>query len=111
MFAEVTAAVAKLGGTLSGEHGDGRLRARALEAIYGSEIVGLFRLVKDAFDPVGILNPGVKIPSEEDRPFEGLKVGTAAIALPPDIEVALREIERSAGYAVSRLELADAPIP
>ncbi len=111
IFAEMTAVVAKLGGTLSGEHGDGRLRARALEAVYGPEIVGLFRLVKEAFDPVGILNPGVKVPSEEDRPFSSLKVGAAAIRLPDDIEAGLREIERSAGYSVSRLELADAPIP
>jgi len=111
IFAEVTAVVAQLGGTLSGEHGDGRLRARALEAVYGPEIVALFRLVKEAFDPVGILNPGVKIPSEDDRPFAGLKVGAAAIKLPEDIEAGLREIERSAGYAMSRLELADAPIP
>jgi FAD/FMN-containing dehydrogenase len=111
IFAEVTEAVAQLGGTLSGEHGDGRLRARALEQIYGSEIVALFRLVKEAFDPLGILNPGVKVPSEQDRPFAQLKVGEGAISLPEDIATGLREIERSAGYAVSRLELADAPIP
>ena len=111
IFAEITTVVAELGGTLSGEHGDGRLRARALETVYGAEIVELFRLVKEAFDPVGILNPGVKIPSEEDRPFAALKVGSAAISLPDDIAAGLREIERSAGYAVSRLELADAPIP
>jgi FAD/FMN-containing dehydrogenase len=111
IFIEVTDAVAALGGSLSGEHGDGRLRARALEKIYGSEVVALFRLVKEAFDPLGILNPGVKIPSEEDRPFALLKVGENAIPLPEDIAAGLREIERSAGYAVSRLELADAPIP
>lgn len=111
IFAEVTEVVARLGGTLSGEHGDGRLRARALEAVYGAEIAQLFRLVKEAFDPVGILNPGVKVPSEDARPFVGLKVGAGAIALPGDIEAGLREIERSAGYAASRLELADAPIP
>ena len=74
-------------------------------------MVALFRLVKEAFDPLGILNPGVKIPSEEDRPFALLKVGESAISLPEDIAAGLREIERSAGYAVSRLELADAPIP
>ena len=107
IFAEITQVVGSLGGTLSGEHGDGRLRARALESIYGREIVELFRLVKEAFDPVGILNPGVKIPSEGEHPFAGLKVGAGAVPLPEDIEAGLREIERSAGYSLSRLELAD----
>jgi hypothetical protein len=74
-------------------------------------VVGLFRLVKEAFDPLGILNPGVKFPAEGSRPFAQLKVGKGAQGLPADIVAALREIERSAGYAVSRLELADAPLP
>ena len=107
IFAEVTQVVASLGGTLSGEHGDGRLRARVLESVYGREILELFRLVKEAFDPVGILNPGVKLPSEDDPPFGNLKVGAGAVPLPEDIEAGLREIERSAGYSMSRLELAD----
>lgn len=107
IFAEVTDAVIRLGGTLSGEHGDGRLRARSLESMYGPEVVGLFRLVKEAFDPVGILNPGVKLPAEGNQPFEALKVGGQAAPLPGDIEAGLREIERSAGYSMSRLELAD----
>jgi hypothetical protein len=109
IFAEVTETVAKLGGTLSGEHGDGRLRARALETVYGAEITGLFRLVKEAFDPVGILNPGVKIPVAEDRPFGALKVGAGAATIPEDIEAGLRDIERFARYSVSRLDLADSP--
>ncbi|HEV8598874.1 MAG TPA: FAD-binding oxidoreductase [Gemmatimonadales bacterium] len=109
IFAEVSEVVIRLGGSLSGEHGDGRLRARALDSSYGSEIVGLFRLVKEAFDPVGILNPGVKLPAEGDRPFAALKVGGQAAQLPPEIEAGLREIERTAGYSVSRLELADSP--
>ena len=109
IFEEVTEAVAALGGTLSGEHGDGRLRARAIESVYGPEITGLFRLVKEAFDPVGILNPGVKIPAVEDRPFGALKVGAGAATIPEDIEAGLRDIERFARYSVSRLDLADSP--
>ena len=109
IFGEVSEVVARLGGTLTGEHGDGRLRARALESSFGSEIVGLFRLVKEAFDPVGILNPGVKLAAEGDRPFASLKVGAHAVRLPLEIEAGLREIERTAGYSMSRLELADGP--
>jgi FAD/FMN-containing dehydrogenase len=109
IFSEVTETVGELGGTLSGEHGDGRLRARALETVYGPEITSFFRLVKEAFDPVGILNPGVKIPTAEDRPFGALKVGAGAATIPEDIEEGLRDIERFARYSVSRLDLADQP--
>ncbi|HEY9016131.1 MAG TPA: FAD-binding oxidoreductase, partial [Gemmatimonadales bacterium] len=58
LLEEVTELVVELGGTPSGEHGDGRLRAHALRRVYGDEIVDLFRKVKTAFDPRGIFNPG-----------------------------------------------------
>lgn len=53
--------VISLGGSTSGEHGDGRLRASYLPELYGPEVYELFRKVKHIFDPYGILNPGVKI--------------------------------------------------
>lgn len=53
--------VIELGGSTSGEHNDGRLRAPYLEKMYGKEIYALFKKVKKAFDPYGTLNPGVKI--------------------------------------------------
>jgi FAD/FMN-containing dehydrogenase len=53
--------VISLGGTTSGEHNDGRLRAPYLEQLYGSEIYQLFTKVKQIFDPFGTMNPGVKI--------------------------------------------------
>jgi len=104
VLAEVTAGVIRLGGTPSGEHGDGRLRAPALPELYGTEIVDLFRAVKDAFDPEGILNPGVKL--GDGAPLADLKVGDDAVALPADIASALREIERTGGYSRRRLDLA-----
>jgi FAD/FMN-containing dehydrogenase len=102
----VTDALVRLGGTPSGEHGDGRLRAGLLERVYGEEIVALFAQVKRAFDPLGILNPGVILPSGEP-PVSRLKVGRQAVALPDDIASALRRIEQRGGYAQNRLELAD----
>jgi FAD/FMN-containing dehydrogenase len=102
---QVTEAVVRLGGTPSGEHGDGRLRANALLKVYGPEVVELFRLVKHTLDPHGILNPGVILPSGEP-PISRLKVGSQAVALPSDVERGLREIERGGGYGRSRLELA-----
>jgi FAD/FMN-containing dehydrogenase len=70
---EVAAEVAALGGTLAGEHGDGRLRAPLLETIWGPEIMELFRAVKTAFDPDGILNPGVLLPLPGQRPLDALR--------------------------------------
>lgn len=56
-------------GSLSGEHGDGRLRGPFIERAMGSEVYGLFRELKAAFDPAGMMNPGVIVdapPMEQD---------------------------------------------
>lgn len=50
-----------LGGSTTGAHGDGRLRAPYLERIYGKGIYDLFEKTKIIFDPHNMLNPGVKI--------------------------------------------------
>ncbi|MGI9042120.1 MAG: FAD-binding oxidoreductase [Gemmatimonadales bacterium] len=104
MLDEVTDAVVRLGGTPSGEHGDGRLRAGLLTRVYGEEIVAIFRGLKHAFDPHGLLAPGIILPSGEP-PISRLKVGSQAAALPADIAAALREIERTGGYGRCRMEL------
>jgi anaerobic glycerol-3-phosphate dehydrogenase C subunit len=54
-----------LGGTLSGEHGDGISRTPFLSKLYGEEVYSLFKQVKENFDPKGIMNPG-KIVGEQD---------------------------------------------
>jgi hypothetical protein len=105
LLEEVTNMIVRLGGTPSGEHGDGRLRAAALDRVYGPELMHLFRLVKESFDPRGIFNPGVILPGGE-LPISRLKVGSDAAPIPKDIERSLRDIERSGGYGKSRLELA-----
>ena len=50
--------VVSLGGSLSGEHGDGQARGELLEKMYGPELVDAFRQVKSVFDPRGRMNPG-----------------------------------------------------
>jgi FAD/FMN-containing dehydrogenase len=110
LFDEVTAAVVRLGGTPSGEHGDGRLRTGTLVDVYGAEIVDLFRAVKEAFDPRGVFNPGIILPSGEP-PISRLKVGAGAVSIPADVQQALREIELTGGYGRNRLELADEERP
>ncbi|MBW3663115.1 MAG: FAD-binding oxidoreductase [Actinobacteria bacterium] len=47
-----------LGGSLSGEHGDGQSRSELLERMYGAEVVALFRRFKSIWDPDGMMNPG-----------------------------------------------------
>lgn len=51
--------VVKHGGTLSGEHGDGRARSGLLPVMYSSEIMQAFSTFKHLFDPADLLNPGV----------------------------------------------------
>ncbi|MFI7294811.1 FAD-binding and (Fe-S)-binding domain-containing protein [Streptomyces sp. NPDC050121] len=47
------------GGTLSGEHGDGRVRGELLPLMYDETSLALFRQVKAVCDPDGLLNPGI----------------------------------------------------
>lgn len=58
---EYYALVLSLGGSISGEHGDGRIRGPYLKKQFGEEIYALFEQVKDIFDPHKTLNPGVKV--------------------------------------------------
>ncbi len=53
--------VATYGGSLSGEHGDGRARSELLPLMYSAEVVDLFAAVKHVFDPDDLLNPGVLV--------------------------------------------------
>jgi glycolate oxidase len=47
-----------LGGTITGEHGVGRLKRPWLGAYLGPDVLALNQKIKDALDPQGILNPG-----------------------------------------------------
>jgi hypothetical protein len=97
----------KLSGTLSGEHGDGRLRAPLLAEVWPSEEIRLFRLIKSAFDPEGILNPGVKLPIARQRPIEDVKYDPALPELPAEAKRALDAVTDRRAYAESRLSLLD----
>ena len=106
LFDDGTELLVHLGGVPSGEHGVGRLRAGVLERFYGREVMELFRDVKRAYDPLTILNPGVIIPASDWSPLAALKVGDDAAAIPDDIAAQLRDVERSAAWATSKLQLA-----
>ena len=54
----VTDLVVEYGGSVSGEHGDGRARTQWNRKLYGEDVWDLFRDVKATFDPDWLLNPG-----------------------------------------------------
>ncbi len=53
--------VASFGGSISGEHGDGRARSELLATMYSPTAMGLFSQVKGIFDPNNLLNPGILV--------------------------------------------------
>lgn len=57
-FDQIFAAAAELGGTLSGEHGIGLAKARYLPLVMNQDSIQLMARIKQAIDPLGILNPG-----------------------------------------------------
>ena len=61
-FVEAAAVlVASHGGSMSGEHGDGRARSELLHHMYSPRVLDLFSQVKGVFDPLDVLNPGVLV--------------------------------------------------
>ena len=57
-------AAMNLGGAISGEHGLGRVRVKHFMDLEDPVKTALMRQIKDVFDPVGILNPGVLLDGE-----------------------------------------------
>jgi glycolate oxidase len=54
--------VAKMGGTISGEHGIGLVQKRYMDSAFNPSQLRLMKAIKDVFDPNGILNPGKIFP-------------------------------------------------
>ena len=102
---EVTTLVSNLGGTLAGEHGDGRLRAPLMARTWSSQAMQRFAETKDAFDPDGILNPGVKIAALGARPLDQVKYDPSLPHLPPVARAALDKVVRDKAWATPRLSL------
>lgn len=55
---EIAILVKKYRGSLSGEHGDGRLRGHFIPFMYGEKIYSVFKTLKSVWDPNNLLNPG-----------------------------------------------------
>lgn len=58
LLSETVQILKKYQGSLSGEHGDGRLRGEFIPEIMGAEVYELFQEIKYVFDPSNVLNPG-----------------------------------------------------
>ncbi|HEU5389849.1 MAG TPA: FAD-linked oxidase C-terminal domain-containing protein [Streptosporangiaceae bacterium] len=58
---EAAQLVGKYGGSMSGEHGDGRARSELLPYMYSAEAIDAMAAVKAVFDPGNTLNPGVLV--------------------------------------------------
>ncbi|HET9172418.1 MAG TPA: FAD-binding and (Fe-S)-binding domain-containing protein [Actinospica sp.] len=94
--------VVSLGGSLSGEHGDGQARGELLERMYGPELIDAFRQVKTVFDPRGRMNPGKVV---DPYPLDtNLRQGPSyRLARPdPDAFFALAEDLSSLQHAAER---------
>jgi glycolate oxidase len=72
-FDAILAIAIALGGTITGEHGVGRAKKRALPDQLGPDVMALTRRVKDALDPHGLLNPGAILEQgvADTRPSDG----------------------------------------
>jgi FAD/FMN-containing dehydrogenase len=102
---DVTDLVAKLDGTTTGEHGDGRLRTPLLHRTWSRSELESFAAVKQAFDPSHILNPGVKVALDGQHAADIVKYDPALEPHPPAAAAALAVVERERAYARHRLDL------
>jgi FAD/FMN-containing dehydrogenase len=105
LLEDVVALTARLGGTLAGEHGDGRLRTPLLSRVWHKDAVRAFGLVKKAFDPANIFNPGVKVSLPNQKPIEDIKYDPSLTPLPAEARAALDSIVKARAYDQFRLSL------
>ncbi|MGZ4136522.1 MAG: FAD-binding and (Fe-S)-binding domain-containing protein [Actinomycetota bacterium] len=96
---EAAELVVGLGGSLSGEHGDGQARAELLPMMFGDELVRTFEQFKRIWDPAGLMNPG-RIVSPE--PLDsGLRLGAAYA--PPAVSTRFAYPEDGGSFAHAAL--------
>lgn len=61
VMTEFSAQIIEFGGSISGQHGEGRIRGSFISDQYGDEVYKIMQSVKQIFDPLGTFNPGVKV--------------------------------------------------
>jgi FAD/FMN-containing dehydrogenase len=104
LYRDVSALTRELGGTMAGEHGDGRLRSPLVQEYWSAGALALFSTLKGVFDPTGMLNPGVKVGAADD-PFAEVKYDPDLPELAPRVRTVLDAVERERRWDASRLEM------
>lgn len=106
LFDRVLELTVRLDGTMTGEHGDGRLRTPVLSRFWTPDALQVFADIKAALDPAGILNPGVKSGPAGD-PLGLIKYDPATPLESPRAARVLERVEAARDYDSCRLELLD----
>ncbi|HEY0639441.1 MAG TPA: FAD-linked oxidase C-terminal domain-containing protein, partial [Pseudonocardiaceae bacterium] len=105
-FVEQAAAlVGTFGGSLCGEHGDGRARGELLDRVFPGSVLRLFERFKAIFDPPGLLNPGVGVrsaPLDADLRSGPVRAGATFLGLPSDGGDLARAVRRCVGVGACR---------
>jgi FAD/FMN-containing dehydrogenase/Fe-S oxidoreductase len=106
---EAAQLVAGYGGSISGEHGDGRARGELLPIMYSRAAIDAFAAFKGLFDPDGLLNPGVIVaarPVDADLrlPAAGPLRAAGGFALAADGEDLSRAVHRCVGMGKCRAD-------
>ncbi|MFD5911130.1 FAD-binding and (Fe-S)-binding domain-containing protein [Streptomyces massasporeus] len=104
-LAEAAALVVEHGGTLSGEHGDGRARGELLEVMYSHRMIAAFAAFKRVFDPHGLLNPGVIVdpaPLDADLALRELPLVDTTFGFPHDKDGFAGAVRRCVGVGRCR---------
>lgn len=111
-LSEAAELVAAYGGSLSGEHGDGRARSALLERMYSPAVLNLFGQFKGLFDPEGIMNPGVVVDpppvSTDLRRPQARPVAASGFALREDAGSFTNAVHRCVGVGKCRANNAPA---
>ncbi|QUC58795.1 FAD-binding oxidoreductase [Streptomyces sp. A2-16] len=102
---EAAALVVAHGGTLSGEHGDGRARGELLEVMYSHRLIRVFADFKEVFDPEGLLNPGVIVapaPLDADLALHQIQPLATEFTFPHDEDGFAGAVRRCVGVGRCR---------
>ncbi|HCU11921.1 MAG TPA: hypothetical protein DGB72_07340 [Gemmatimonadetes bacterium] len=105
LLEDVVKLTSRLGGTLTGEHGDGRLRTPLLDRVWHKDAIRAFALVKKSFDPTNIFNPGVKVPLPAQKAITDIKYDPLLAPLPERAREALDDLVTARAYDRFRLSL------
>jgi hypothetical protein len=77
--------------------------------VWHKDALRAFALVKSAFDPANIFNPGVKVPVKDQKPIGEIKYDPSLPPLPEKARAALDEVVRERAYDRFRLSLIGGP--